>query len=273
MGRRKNKAKKTSVSLKPRPEKPVDRWLSLAGIAGSIVFFLLPRTPPIIVGSLVLLFGLSIHPVWNCRWIEERLWRRLLSVGAVAVALFVTGYYVWPTLSFEFLQPYWNAEENRMILSVGHKGSEPVFNFKATVYSMDAAVKEAKGFLASQPFDPTHFSGTVYEPEVGKYSAVPTASIWPLDAASTTHRFQINISDRNREYREFVQVKLAAREWKYRVFIWNLVDRSYAINCVDRGFPIDQNDLFADSTPDECGSEFPVANRAMSSAAARPAAH
>jgi hypothetical protein len=76
--------------------KPVDRWLGLGSIAVGVVFFLLPKTPLVIVLSLVLIFALLIHPVWNFWWIEGKLWRRLGVCCLFVACLFLLGRASWP---------------------------------------------------------------------------------------------------------------------------------------------------------------------------------
>ncbi len=79
-------------------QKPIDRWLSLAGVAISIVFYLLPKTPAVIIISLLLIFGCVFHPIWNFWWIENSKSRRWLAMGVLVICLIGLGYFVWPAI-------------------------------------------------------------------------------------------------------------------------------------------------------------------------------
>ena len=76
--------------------KPIDRWLALLGIAMTIAFFLVPKNPLIVVLSLIAIFALLFHPIWNFWWVERSLFRRALALTVVAALLFVFGVFVWP---------------------------------------------------------------------------------------------------------------------------------------------------------------------------------
>ena len=52
--------------------KPIDRWLALGAIVVGIIYFWIPKTPTALVISLVVIFLLLIHPLWNFWWIERR---------------------------------------------------------------------------------------------------------------------------------------------------------------------------------------------------------
>jgi len=58
--------------------------------------YLLPRTPPYIIVSLVVIFGLLFHPIWYFWWIEEALYRRLSALVLMVICLCLLGYIVWP---------------------------------------------------------------------------------------------------------------------------------------------------------------------------------
>jgi hypothetical protein len=89
----------TSAPTKSKPQKSVDIWLGLFGAAVGIVFWLLEKTPVVIVASLVLIFALLFHPIWHFWWIERSLMRRASSVTALVVLLIVIGASVWPKSS------------------------------------------------------------------------------------------------------------------------------------------------------------------------------
>jgi hypothetical protein len=81
----------------PIPEKkPVDRWLGLFGVVAGILFWLLPKTPPLVIFSLVFIFALLIHPIWNFWWIERELWRRIAAISFFVGCLVLLGYASWP---------------------------------------------------------------------------------------------------------------------------------------------------------------------------------
>src|SRR3989338_4160948 len=77
-------------------QKPVDRWLSLFGVALSAVFFLIPKISWIVLLCLFMIFGLLIHPLWNFWWIEERLWRKIVACSFLILVLGLLGYISWP---------------------------------------------------------------------------------------------------------------------------------------------------------------------------------
>jgi hypothetical protein len=86
---------------KKKGPKPIDRWLGIGGIVVGILLFLLPKTPVVVIASLITIFVLLWHPVWNFWWIERSLYRRL---GALLVLAFVL-IWIGPTL-----QDYTSAE-------------------------------------------------------------------------------------------------------------------------------------------------------------------
>ncbi len=57
-------------------QKLVDRWLGIFGVVVGILFYLLPKTPVIVVVLLVFLAALLFHPIWNFSWIKKSLARR-----------------------------------------------------------------------------------------------------------------------------------------------------------------------------------------------------
>ena len=81
---------------KPSERKPVDRWLALGSAAVGIAFWLLPKTPLVIILALLLIFALLVHPIWNFWWIEEKLRRRLTACFLFAACLVGLGYISWP---------------------------------------------------------------------------------------------------------------------------------------------------------------------------------
>lgn len=85
-------------------DKPIDRWLGLGGIAAGIAFYLLPKTPLVVVSSLILLFALLIHPIWNFWWIESKVWRKLLATLLFVLALILLGQISWPPDSGTLVQ-------------------------------------------------------------------------------------------------------------------------------------------------------------------------
>jgi hypothetical protein len=79
------------------PKKPNDLSLFVGGLVASIILYVLPKTPLVIIALLTLSFLLLIHPVWNFQWIEEKLWRRIVALGVVVLVLAGIGYSSWPT--------------------------------------------------------------------------------------------------------------------------------------------------------------------------------
>lgn len=78
-------------------QKPIDRWLGLAGIAGGILFFLLPKVPVVILASTVAIFVILVHPAWNFWWVEKSLLRRFAALVCLAVCCIGAAYIAWPT--------------------------------------------------------------------------------------------------------------------------------------------------------------------------------
>jgi len=88
---------KLSSPQPPGGHKPVDRWLGiLIGLVGMITYLIPDKTPPVIVGSLVIMFCLAAHPVWNFWWVEEKICRRLTALVVISGALIYLGYRSWP---------------------------------------------------------------------------------------------------------------------------------------------------------------------------------
>jgi hypothetical protein len=92
-------------NLTPK-KKPIDVWFFLFGTGVGIVFFLLPKTPGVVITCLILLFSLFIHPVWNFWWIENQLWRRISALILLIVGLIYLGYYSWPRVPEKSDQAY-----------------------------------------------------------------------------------------------------------------------------------------------------------------------
>jgi hypothetical protein len=84
--------------------KPIDRWLGLAGIAMGIALYLLPKTPNVVLFSLALIFALLIHPIWNFWWIEAKLSRKLGASALLVMVLLGLGQLSWPQDSGSLLQ-------------------------------------------------------------------------------------------------------------------------------------------------------------------------
>jgi hypothetical protein len=78
------------------PKKPIDFWLFIASLVAGIILYVLPKTPLVIIVLLTSSFLVLIHPVWNFWWIEKAIWRRILALGVVALALSGIGYSSWP---------------------------------------------------------------------------------------------------------------------------------------------------------------------------------
>ena len=79
-----------------KSEKPIDRWLGIGGIAVAIILYLMPKTPTIVIGSLLLMFALLAHPLWNFWWIEAKLWRKATATLLLIVVLCYVGHVAWP---------------------------------------------------------------------------------------------------------------------------------------------------------------------------------
>jgi len=76
--------------------------LFLAGLAVSIIFFLLPKTPIVVVLCLLALFAFFIHPViYLTAWVtglppKKSKWQTIIAGGFLAISVVVFGFYVWP---------------------------------------------------------------------------------------------------------------------------------------------------------------------------------
>jgi Na+/melibiose symporter-like transporter len=85
------------LAASEKPEgKPVAMWLGAAAIAIGIIYWLIPeKTLSRVVVSLLAIFVLLVHPVWNFWWIEKKLWSRSLALLVLAVGLSTLGYFTW----------------------------------------------------------------------------------------------------------------------------------------------------------------------------------
>jgi hypothetical protein len=100
-GRKRSYGDNKNLRLQPRlkPKKPVDTWLGLFGVAAGIVFFLVPKHPVVIIVSVVLIFLLLFHPLWNFWWIERSTLRRMVALIVLVALLAVLGAWTWPKSS------------------------------------------------------------------------------------------------------------------------------------------------------------------------------
>jgi hypothetical protein len=67
----------------------------------TILLFLLPRTTPVVVTLLIVMFALSVHFVWNCWWIENKRWRQLFALLILAGILVGIGFAITPRVELE----------------------------------------------------------------------------------------------------------------------------------------------------------------------------
>jgi hypothetical protein len=74
----------------------IDRILTLFGIAVGIVFYLLPKTPGMVVIGCVGIFACLVHPLWNLRWVEDEQLRRAVVVMMLLAACVFVGKVSWP---------------------------------------------------------------------------------------------------------------------------------------------------------------------------------
>jgi hypothetical protein len=86
------------------PKKPIDLWLVIGSLVVGIILYVLTRTPVAIIALLTLAFVLLIHPAWNFWWIEKALWRRILALCVIALALAGIGYSSWPISSQQIVE-------------------------------------------------------------------------------------------------------------------------------------------------------------------------
>lgn len=78
-------------------EKPIDRWLALAGVAVGLILFLVPRSSVSVSVCAAMLFALLLHPIWNMWWIEAALSRRLFALGLWSLCCAFVGFVAWPS--------------------------------------------------------------------------------------------------------------------------------------------------------------------------------
>lgn len=62
----------------------------------AIAIFLAPKTPPVVIVLLAIMFLLLLHPVWNFWWIEKTFSRRIVAVMALVVGLIAFAIWAWP---------------------------------------------------------------------------------------------------------------------------------------------------------------------------------
>ena len=56
----------------------------------------LPKTLPVVIACLLVIYGLLVYPIWNFWYIERSLWLRLASLFFLAACLCVFGFIVLP---------------------------------------------------------------------------------------------------------------------------------------------------------------------------------
>jgi hypothetical protein len=79
-------------------QKPIDRWLSLAGLAVTVLTSLvIPRTSASVIIGSVVAFVLLARPLWNFWWVEKTTRRRGAALAITALILGVIAYTSWPT--------------------------------------------------------------------------------------------------------------------------------------------------------------------------------
>jgi hypothetical protein len=74
----------------------LDRFLTFGGIVVSIAFFLLPKTPAVVVGSILLMFFLFLHPLLRLPWTRATNSRRLGVVLSWLFACLCLVFFAWP---------------------------------------------------------------------------------------------------------------------------------------------------------------------------------
>ncbi len=102
-------ARKVHPQIESKRQKPIDRWLALAGVAVGVILFLLPKTPSVVCGAVALIFLLLVHPVWHFWWIEKSAFRRVFACLLLSVALVGLGYSAWPLLPPPVDEPHFAA--------------------------------------------------------------------------------------------------------------------------------------------------------------------
>lgn len=75
---------------------PQDQWLELLALAAALALYLLPKTPPVVLGLAVIIFLLLLHPLWNRPWIKDSRPRQLTTILIWAIAVALIGYVSWP---------------------------------------------------------------------------------------------------------------------------------------------------------------------------------
>jgi hypothetical protein len=70
--------------------------LFLISVAVGVVMWLLPKSLLTVIGSLIIIFGLLVYPVWNFPWVEKSLWLRIGALLLIASMLCLLGYISLP---------------------------------------------------------------------------------------------------------------------------------------------------------------------------------
>jgi hypothetical protein len=70
--------------------------LFLVSVAVGVVMWLLPKSLLTVIGSLIIIFGLLIYPIWHFPWIEKSWWLRIGALLLIASMLCLLGYISLP---------------------------------------------------------------------------------------------------------------------------------------------------------------------------------
>ncbi len=187
-------------------EKPIDRWLALLGIAMGVAIPLLPKTPTVIIMSLIIMFALLIHPLWKFWWIEKKISRQVTASTIFIIALIIFGYTVWPPRQIKHAHSFLEVELPQIVkgatnsLSAGdiiqfnvqwdNNSSERVFNILtlSQLYVITNASDSSDGVVMGQfnkwmqPYQNDYLTGKIKSAEQvnkGDY-AFQTVATGPL---------------------------------------------------------------------------------------------
>jgi len=121
-------------------DKPIDRWLAYAAIAVGVILYLAPKSPAVVIGCVILIFGLLAYPIWNFWIIEDALWRRLLALLLLASCSVGLAAYAWPPPpTLMYLIPGFVLNDNvTRAYGLQFQGDQPLFKVAVLITDVDA---------------------------------------------------------------------------------------------------------------------------------------
>ena len=187
---------------------PGDRGLSLGGVAVTIALFLLPKTPPVIVGCLILIALLFLRPVWDLAIIKGSLLSRCTAITALCASLVYFGYSIWPRLVTFPKTVRFTEFGDRYVFRM--ENSTEFDAYMATVL-LRATGADASGVTSQQ-----HFTFSFLGPHRGLEPVWPTVEdSYAMICLDSDNRLAIQVSVHRmipHEIREF-SLKYSGKSW------------------------------------------------------------